>query len=133
MRVWRPGRRRCIGVEDGSNVIGWGAVSNDLLSWMMLLRVLWVIETRSTLLWESVSICHLNPPRIERAAALAPNRERRPWRRVETLGGLCRGFGERGSDLSSLAHRSAEGGVRASTKIEAQRMRPQPGLWRFQE
>jgi hypothetical protein len=75
------------------------------MSGMVRLRMLWVIEIPSTLLWEPVTIGHLNPPRVVQAAALAQRYEPKPW---ECMADLGRGLGERGSDFSSLAHRSAE-------------------------
>lgn len=75
----------------------------------MGLCMLWIIVVPSTLLWESVTICHLNPPLADQVTALARGLERRPsWCMVGPGGDLGRRFGERGSDPSSLAHRSAE-------------------------
>jgi len=71
--------------------------------------MLWIIVVPSTLLWESVTICHLSPPLADQVTALARGLERRPSRWVVGRGGdLGRSFGERGSDPSSLAHRTAE-------------------------
>jgi hypothetical protein len=80
MRVRRSRRRWRIGIESGSNVIGWGGIAGYLVSWMMRLGVLWVIVVPSALLWESVTIGHLIPPQTDQAAALAQRCEHRPWR-----------------------------------------------------
>ena len=76
---------------------------------MVWLCVLRVIVVPSTLLWESVTIGHLNPPQTDQVAAVARRLERRPSTYMVGPGGDLGGrFGERGSDPSSLAHRSAE-------------------------
>jgi hypothetical protein len=86
--------------------------------------MLLIIVIPSTLLWESVTICHLNPPQTDEVTAFARGWERRPSKyRVGPGGDLGRRFGERGSDSASLAHRSAEEVVGASTTIEASMMR----------
>lgn len=107
--IWRSRWGRSVGVEYGSDVIGRGTVANYLvLPGMMSLCVLWKIVIASTLLWESVTIGHLKPPRTDRAVERAPGLERSRYGDVIAWYGLGRRIREWRAKLSSLAHRSAE-------------------------
>jgi hypothetical protein len=76
----------------------------------------------SALLQVPVPIGHLIPPRLDLVVACTRVDERRPYEGskdlVRWVGGRWRCTGERGSDLSSLAHRSAVCSCWASIAIE---------------
>lgn len=119
LSVRRSRRWWSIGRERWSYVIGWCAVSKYLMPWLMGLCTLWIIVIRSALRWKPVTICHLIQWQAVREKALTQRNERRPVFCVG-LKDIClgRGFRERKSNSSSLAHRSAWYNFGASITVE---------------
>jgi hypothetical protein len=121
VRVWRSRRRGSISRERGSDVIGRRAVAQNLVSWLCVLRK---VVVSSALLCKSVTIGHLKQLLGDQWEALAQGNEHKP---VKSIGGFEGGLGwwcgERGSDLASLAHRSAGEVLRASTTFGEQNAR----------
>lgn len=69
------------------------------------LRMLLVVVIPSTLLWEPVTICHLNPPKAVRTAAIsAQGYGRKPWSMAVFALDSIRWLDEQRSELSSLVH-----------------------------
>jgi hypothetical protein len=69
------------------------------------LRMLLVVVIPSTLLWESVTICHLNPPKAVRTAEVsAQGYGRKPWSMAVFVLDSIRWLDEQRLELSSLVH-----------------------------